>query len=225
MMKKHLKKFVSLVLAAVMVMGMSATAFAAEADDNACLTTLDDGTKVIAAYRVVNGVAQELSKDEYFALKELVYMPDKRIMYEREAWVMGNVRHPTLLELCGCTPFQDPPQYIVTRYMSNGSVGHMINENRKQKRAEWDATRKHIVLYGTAYGMMYLHKHRVIHRDLKPDNVFLDDDLEPKIADFGLSKFVSAGQTYQQKTICGTPAFCAPELPSGSAYGTSATCR
>ena len=165
--------------------------------------------------------AKHKQTNEYFALKELVYMPDKRIMYEREAWVMGNVRHPTLLELCGCTPVANPPQYILTRYMSNGSVGSMIKENGKQKRAEWDATRKHIVLYGTAYGMMYLHKHRVIHRDLKPDNVFLDDDLEPKIADFGLSKFVSAGQTYQQKTICGTNLFAAPELLSGSAYGFS----
>lgn len=89
MMKKHLKKFVSLVLAAVMVMGMSATAFAAEADDNACLTTLDDGTKVIAAYRVVNGVAQELSKDEYFALKET----ENQIEAQKEA--IQNSLQPT----------------------------------------------------------------------------------------------------------------------------------
>ena len=88
MMKKHLKKFVSLVLAAVMVMGMSATAFAAEADDNSCLTTLDDGTKVIAAYRVVNGVAQELSKDEYFALKET----ENQIEAKKEA-IQNSIQH------------------------------------------------------------------------------------------------------------------------------------
>ena len=166
--------------------------------------------------------AKHKQTNESFALKELHLFGDEEyVRYTREVGIMGNVRHPTLLELCGCTPFENPPQYIVTRYMRNGSVSTMIRDNGKQKRAEWDATRKHIVLYGTAYGMMYLHKHRVIHRDLKPDNVFLDDDLEPKIADFGLSKFVDAGQSFQQQTMCGTPIFCAPELLSGSSYGFS----
>lgn len=58
MIKKHFKKLVSVALAAVMVMGMSLTAFAAEPND--CLAILDDGTKVVAAYRVVNGTVEEL---------------------------------------------------------------------------------------------------------------------------------------------------------------------
>lgn len=67
MIKKHIRKLVSLAIATVMVMGMSVTSFAAETND--CLEIHDDGTKVIAAYRVENGVVEKLSKDKYRKLK------------------------------------------------------------------------------------------------------------------------------------------------------------
>jgi serine/threonine protein kinase len=84
--------------------------------------------------------------------------------------------------------------------------------------AGWDENRRFIALYGTAIGMMVLHQSRIIHRDLKPDNVLLTDRFEPKVADFGLSKIVERGATFQQTIHGGTPRYMAPEIYEGERY-------
>lgn len=140
----------------------------------------------------------------------------KRQDYEREVRILGNMRHPALLELVGCTPYSAENPWILTKFMKNGSVHDMIEkESRGACPPEWTSLRKHIVLYGTACGMAYLHKRRVIHRDLKPANILLDDNFEPKIADFGMAKHVAVGLSQAQSRIVGTPVFMAPETTEG----------
>jgi serine/threonine protein kinase len=50
-----------------------------------------------------------------------------------------------------------------------------------------------IVIVGIALGMQYLHSHDIVHRDLKLENILLDDHNRPLITDFGLSRFISPG--------------------------------
>jgi polo-like kinase 1 len=62
--------------------------------------------------------------------------------------------------------------------------------------------------------MKYLHSHRVIHRDLKLGNLFLNDKMEIKVGDFGLAtKLEFDGE--RKRTICGTPNYIAPEVLEG----------
>lgn len=62
----------------------------------------------------------------------------------------------------------------------------------------------------------YCHRHKIVHRDLKPENVLLDDQLNVKIADFGLSNIMTDGNFL--KTSCGSPNYAAPEVISGKLY-------
>lgn len=62
----------------------------------------------------------------------------------------------------------------------------------------------------------YCHRHKVVHRDLKPENLLLDQDLNVKIADFGLSNIMTDGNFL--KTSCGSPNYAAPEVISGKLY-------
>ena len=65
-------------------------------------------------------------------------------------------------------------------------------------------------------GIEYSHRLKIVHRDLKPENVLLDDDLNVKIADFGLSNKIADGDFL--KTSCGSPNYAAPEVISGKLY-------
>jgi O-acetyl-ADP-ribose deacetylase (regulator of RNase III) len=142
---------------------------------------------------------------------------DKR-SFEREVEILAGVRHPAVLSLHGWTGFVDNPA-ILTEYMARGSLDAVLKLEKKGRApAEWTLTRKRIVLLGVASGMMFMHKHRFIHRDLKPGNILLDDHFEPKIADFGLSKPVEAGATYNQSVYGGTPVFMAPEIFAEAAF-------
>lgn len=68
-------------------------------------------------------------------------------------------------------------------------------------------------------GIEYSHGLKIVHRDLKPENVLLDNDLNVKIADFGLSSEITDGNFL--KTSCGSPNYAAPEVIRGGAlYGT-----
>jgi serine/threonine protein kinase len=154
---------------------------------------------------------------ERVALKVMRYdISDvEKRMFDREVEILASMKHETLLGLRGFMPFSQAspanPPVIVTEFMAGGSLQSLISEARQGRIHEaWDDTMKWIVLYGTAVGMMTLHANNIMHRDLKPDNVLLDEFCLPKVADFGLGKFVSAnGQ--QQTFDGGTPGFIAPE--------------
>ena len=65
--------------------------------------------------------------------------------------------------------------------------------------------------------MDYVHARKILHRDLKPDNIFLTSWFQLKIGDFGISKSLS--QTFDMaSTLCGTPVYMAPEVLQGRPY-------
>jgi serine/threonine protein kinase len=153
------------------------------------------------------------------AVKELdcdVTDQRSRELFEREVQILGTVRHPALLSLDGCTRFAADPAHmaaILTPLMTSGSLDDVLKQERSGKAPkEWNATRKQIVLLGVASGMMFMHDNRFIHRDLKPGNILLEGNLEPRISDFGLSKLVQSGQTLCQSVRGGTAQFMAPEI-------------
>jgi serine/threonine protein kinase len=82
--------------------------------------------------------------------------------------------------------------------MKNGSLQDVLNQVTEGKR-ELDWLARHKIAVGVASGLEYLHlshSPQIIHRDLKPANVLLDDDMEARIADFGLAKAMPDAKTH-----------------------------
>ena len=147
--------------------------------------------------------------------------PNERKMFMREVEILASLDHPCLLSLRGFVPYQKKGDEaaIITEYMKGGSLQAVINKEAKGTPPPgWDDTHKLIVLYGVAVGMYVLRSKRIIHRDLKPDNILLNENFEPKVADFGMSKFVEKGATMYQTVQGGTAIFMAPEIYEGDSY-------
>nr|BET03928.1 Rmg8 protein splicing variant 2 [Triticum aestivum] len=102
-------------------------------------------------------------------------------------------------------------------YIPKGGLDKYIsNANR-----EWGTCYK--IIKAICEGLQYLHDNHIIHLDLKPANILLDDNMEPKIADFGLSRCFDENQSRDiTKTILGTMGYLAPEVREGGVIARSA---
>jgi len=102
-------------------------------------------------------------------------------------------------------------------YMPRGSLFQLIHN--PEVSLDWPVVQK--IAVEICRGMAYLHgcNPPLIHRDLKPHNLLVDETWRVKVCDFGLSRFWEAKR---DMTACGTPAYAAPEVLRNSAYSVSA---
>ncbi|XP_057975208.1 G-type lectin S-receptor-like serine/threonine-protein kinase At5g35370 [Malania oleifera] len=126
-----------------------------------------------------------------------------------EIAVIGNIHHVNLVKLRGFCA-QGRQRLLVYEYMNRGSLDRTLFGSGPV--LVWQ-DRFDIVL-GTARGLAYLHsgcEHKIIHCDIKPENILLHDHLQAKISDFGLSKLLSPEQSSLFTTMRGTRGYLAPE--------------
>ncbi|RWV96800.1 hypothetical protein GW17_00040463 [Ensete ventricosum] len=130
-----------------------------------------------------------------------------------EIQTVGHIRHRNLLPLLAHMIRPDC-HYLIYEYMKNGSLEAAIRQVRDGER-ELDWLTRYRVALGVASGLEYLHVHhrpQIIHRDLKPANILLDDDMEARIADFGLAKEMPDTNTHMTASnAAGTLGYIAPE--------------
>ncbi|KAL9442762.1 hypothetical protein AB3S75_016185 [Citrus x aurantiifolia] len=132
-----------------------------------------------------------------------------------EVGTIGRTYHINLVRLYGFCHDQHMTA-LVYEYMENGSLdGYLFG---KKQAIEWE--KLHEIAIGTAKGLVYLHEEcqqRIIHYDIKPENVLLDANFSPKVADFGLAKLCDRNRTHVTTSgYKGTPGYSAPEFLSGN---------
>lgn len=105
---------------------------------------------------------------------------------------------------------QNSNAFIAVEYIEGGSLQSFLFDDDSDDEMKLDNSMKMKILYGTAYGLNYLHSKGFVHRDIKPDNIFLNDDREPFIGDYGFSKQII--NTSRMTGSIGTVPYMAPEL-------------
>uniref|UniRef100_A0ACD5UN09 Uncharacterized protein n=1 Tax=Avena sativa TaxID=4498 RepID=A0ACD5UN09_AVESA len=133
-----------------------------------------------------------------------------------EVLLLAELQHKNLVRLQGFCSHRDDT-LLVYEYIKNGSLDNFLFDSREKSTVSWE--QQYNIILGIAKGILYLHEDssmRIIHRDLKPNNILLADDMDPKIADFGLARLLGEGHTHTKTArAAGTLGYMAPEAVPG----------
>ncbi|XP_057435806.1 probable receptor-like protein kinase At5g20050 [Lotus japonicus] len=137
--------------------------------------------------------------------------------FRSEVAAIASVHHVNLVRLLGYCNAPSAPRYLVYEFISNGSLDCWIfpkkeNQSHGGRCLSWNLRYK--VAIDVAKGLAYLHhdcRSRILHLDIKPENILLDETYRGMVSDFGLSKLIGKDENKVVSTIRGTRGYLAPE--------------
>ncbi|XP_031499002.1 G-type lectin S-receptor-like serine/threonine-protein kinase SD2-5 [Nymphaea colorata] len=163
------------------------------------------------------------------AVKQLQKIGQGKKQFQAEVATIGSIHHLHLMRLKGFCA-EGKQRLLIYDFMPNGSLDKFLFNKRSAGAASGgtntgflDWKKRFGIAVGTAKGLAYLHEEcavRIIHCDVKPENILLDANFSPKISDFGLAKLLSLEESQAFTTMRGTRGYLAPEWLTTSAVST-----
>ncbi|KAI8005579.1 Rust resistance kinase Lr10 [Camellia lanceoleosa] len=155
----------------------------------------------------------KFSNDVHIAAKILNDVKGNGDDFINEVGTIGRIHHINVVRLVGYCA-DGFKRALVYEYLPNDSLEKFISSNQEKCSLGWE--RLQGIALGIAEGIEYLHQgcdQRILHFDIKPHNILLDHNFNPKISDFGLAKLCSKEQSAVSMTVArGTVGYIAPEV-------------
>ena len=138
--------------------------------------------------------------------------PRFKVRFEREVKLLSKLNHPNIVQILGFGEHNDSP-YIVMPFYERGTLQDRLRDGPVSVK---EGAR---VISDMSSALQYAHDHGVIHRDVKPSNMLLDNHSRAQLTDFGFASWREASMHLTGSALVGTPAFMSPEQCTGEQIG------
>lgn len=162
--------------------------------------------------------AKDLITDKDIAIKiikeETMKNPLNLTRFEREARAAASLKHQNIVQVYNLGTFENRP-YMVTELIQGKTLKDSLN-----LRGKFSFLEACDIMYQLCSAVYYAHQHGVIHRDIKPQNVFITPDGTIKLGDFGIATFQNSAHITRSDVVVGSVHYLAPEISEGNPAST-----
>ena len=159
-------------------------------------------------------LASDLIARKDVALKiikeETMKNPVNLTRFEREARAAASLNHQNIVRVINLGTAEGRP-YMVTELIKGQTVREVLNV-----RGKFSVLEACDIMYQLCSAVLNAHQHNVIHRDIKPQNVYMSSDSSIKLGDFGIATFTNASRVTRSEVVIGSVHYLAPEISQGN---------